>query len=301
MNSTNLTSSSSENEHSEKNPSQKTTSKKSKNQLPPMRFEGIFDLRTLKFLKSLGHHHFTFDMRPQSFNFMPLHRLISILENVMLGFLQDPQGSPDKFYFQFEREKEFVITKICQDLTESFQTLQSKERGSIWGKNFFLEFFDGPEFQVKDQNIQLSPKAPNFNPGPFDHFQKSYYWHYQEGSPLKEIFKGQHLKGIVLDLKFLNEQIKNKVLNQFCRQLLHLSYEFSSQRQHKDLEFILSADFEEHNLANLQSLGTTWELVELMDLTLISFRINQSTQICYRNVDLNLLEEKINSIIHQMN
>lgn len=76
-----------------------------------LRFEGLYDSRTLKFLKVLGVNQFTFDFNPRSFNF--------IQEYVFLEQLIPLLGSNDVITISFPRSNDPMITKVLGDLKKN--------------------------------------------------------------------------------------------------------------------------------------------------------------------------------------
>lgn len=73
-----------------------------------LKFEGIYDSRTLKFLKNLGVKKFGFDFNPRSFNF--------IQEYVFLEQIVPLLGHTDELTLTFTRSNDPMISKVLLDL-----------------------------------------------------------------------------------------------------------------------------------------------------------------------------------------
>ena len=86
------------------------------------KFDGVYDLRTLKELKNQGIDHFCFEFNPRSFNF--------IQERVFLDLLVNVLNETDKIFLHFTSNKDFMAIKIYQEIL--------LKRGNLI--NIFYEF-----------------------------------------------------------------------------------------------------------------------------------------------------------------
>ncbi len=72
---------------------------------------GVYDLRTLSFLKNQGIQYLSFDLRPRSLNFIQEYRLLEILKD-QVGFI---------LILRFENEKDFIIKKILEAVKATYE------------------------------------------------------------------------------------------------------------------------------------------------------------------------------------
>lgn len=130
-----------------------------------LKFNGVYDKRTVKFLNENNIHDFSLDFRPKSLNFIQIHLAEQIVKSNLLS----------SFYLEFDNEKDFIINKVIKDLHE----LVPKER-------LFLEFKDDLESDF------------------YDSFGCPYYLYIDSNVKVSAQFlSGKNLKGIVLDGDFL--------------------------------------------------------------------------------------------------
>lgn len=140
------------------------------------RFNGVYDLRTLKYLREIKVSHFIFDLRPTSFNFIQEYRLTEILTQIPMGTV----------YLLFNGEKSFVIERIVNECRKSFS-------GPI-----VLEF-DGAFNQeaVEELNIPFNQHIsdwPTTNIGPEHRLCQGHVFDFKF---LHELFQAQQLTGFV--------------------------------------------------------------------------------------------------------
>jgi hypothetical protein len=118
-----------------------------------IRCDGIYDLRTLKFLLNLGLTDFLFDFTPSSPNFVQEH----VLFNTLLPELRNDEN----IYFYFENYDHLMINRLLNKLQEfKFNNL-----------NFSFEFKNINTDKVLDTNIKFNLNY-NFSLS-FDSHQKS--------------------------------------------------------------------------------------------------------------------------------
>lgn len=87
-----------------------------------LKFDGVYDSRTLMELKREGVDHFSFDFNPRSFNF--------IQERVFLNLLEKVLNETDKIFLHFINNKDFMVIKIYEEII--------KRRGNL--HNIYFEF-----------------------------------------------------------------------------------------------------------------------------------------------------------------
>ena len=89
-----------------------------------LKFDGVYDSRTLIELKREGIDHFSFDFNPRSFNFIQERVFLNLLENVL--------NETDKIFLHFISNKDFMAQKIYEEIL--------KKRGNL--HNIYFEFDD---------------------------------------------------------------------------------------------------------------------------------------------------------------
>ena len=94
-----------------------------------LKFNGVYDKRTVRFLNEKGVNDFSLDFRPYSLNFIQSHLAQTIVKEFPLC----------RFYLQFCNEKDFVIRKIIDDLSLYISI-----------ENMILEFHDHQEKSFYD-------------------------------------------------------------------------------------------------------------------------------------------------------
>lgn len=149
--------------------------------------DGIYDLRTIQKLQTLGVKHFCFDFRPKSFNFLQQHLFIKVISA--------SYSKSDVYFLHFCSEKDFVVKAILNDL---FAVL-----GKI-PENVFLFFSD----QILPEYV-LTLDCP-------------FYWKYAVESNIKQVVMNPLLKGITFDYLLLAEKLNQGQLNSFFNNIYQL-------------------------------------------------------------------------------
>ena len=90
-----------------------------------LRIEGVYDIRTVQYLKGQGIEDFSFDFRPKSFNFLQQYRFFEIIERCFHKNL--------RFFLKYQNEKDFIVQKMLNDIKEKWLGTYDI------GKNFILE------------------------------------------------------------------------------------------------------------------------------------------------------------------
>jgi hypothetical protein len=144
---------------------------------PRIKFNGIYDKRTVKFLNENHIFDFSLDFRPRSLNFIQIHLAQKI---TMLNTLSN-------FYLEFDNERDFIIKKVVEDLLVH----TPKER-------LFLEFSDHQDSHFYEQ------------------FNCPYYLNIDSLSKITPSFLcGSNLKGVIFDGRFLASQHQNGTFASF--------------------------------------------------------------------------------------
>ena len=138
---------------------------------PKLKFNGIYDKRTVKFLNENNVYNFSLDFRPRSLNFIQIHLAQQIVKS----------NETSNFFLEFENEKEFVISKVLREISDLVPE----------GK-LYLEFSDHLESKFYEQ------------------FNCPYYLHIDSLAKINsEYLSGRNLKGVIFDGKFLASQHLN--------------------------------------------------------------------------------------------
>ncbi len=213
-----------------------------------LRVHGIYDLRTLGPLKETKVHHWVFDLRPKSLNYIPSYKLEEILQKEGMY--------ADSVTLHFANEKDFIISKVIQDLMKAYPQLEGR---------LFLEFSD--------------QELPTF----YESFDLPFFWHYQSVKNTREILASPKLKGLIFESDFLDEILGSDVERNFLMNL----FSFNPTLVSRPIEFIL-------NVSERTSFSRTF--FEFLDFTMISLVLGPEMEVCYRNIDLNLLGQKIKNL-----
>ena len=108
-----------------------------------LRVSGIYDLKTLHFLKQKGVQNFTFDMRPSSFNFVQSYKVND--------FINQTYQYGDEYALQFDLDKDFVISNVLErtetgalnsvnNLSIEFCSARSLEECEIYDRPFIWHY-----------------------------------------------------------------------------------------------------------------------------------------------------------------
>ena len=139
------------------------------------RFNGIYDKRTINFLKENRIFDFSLDFRARSLNFIQTYRACELLVGLDLFAVT----------MEFQNEKDFVIKKIISDLEEHHS-----------GDKLILEFSG-------NENAQF-----------FDSFKRPYNLVINDSSKIRtDYLCGEYLSGVVFDGDFLSLLHRNGALS----------------------------------------------------------------------------------------
>lgn len=144
-----------------------------------LRIEGIYDKRTITYLKSFGIKNYCFDFSPKSFNF--------IQEYVFLEQIINLLDSNDNIFLHFSRSNDPMVSKLIDDLLKLNISLQKI-------------YFDFDEWASADDAVA---------------FQYNYLLNFSNLSdPYKYI--GTNFRGFIFNFNFFQDLQQNKLLNNFA-------------------------------------------------------------------------------------
>ena len=141
-----------------------------------LKIDGIYDTRTLKYLKSQGIKNYGFDFSPKSFNF--------IQEHVFLDQLVPILSSNDKMTLSFTRSNDPMIAKVLLDLKKSG--------------------FDLNNVAVVCDEWPINPKDSGYN----------YFINY-DPTLKPELLNSPQFKGLIFSYSLFAQMHENNVLNTF--------------------------------------------------------------------------------------
>ncbi|MBF0207948.1 MAG: hypothetical protein HQK53_13800 [Oligoflexia bacterium] len=239
-----------------------------------IRIEGIYDTRTMQFLKRSGVEHYSFDMRPRSFNFLQQHRFFEIVER---HFAADYY-----FYLRYEGEKDFVIKKMLDDIAE---------KGILSRESFLLEFSDNQQAEY------------------YESLGHPFLWHYQEGDEAKlhELLPLVNFRGLVFSQRFFQEAHRLGRWYSLLNQLLSGMGVGPLGRDSARPTVVLTSDWNfSHNFYRLLNSPYFSDHVDQHDkhdkhdqhgqalgVDIFSLPIDSSVEVCYRNVDFYKLDHEL--------
>lgn len=261
-----------------------------------LRMEGIYDLRTILHLKNLNINCFSFDFRPRSFNFLQQYKFFEIL--------QEEYSKELCFFLRYENEKDFVIQKMLTDLKDFFfkNNLSIKNNNNLSNTSLIVDdhkdIYDNNDDPSKSNfEIDLFGDAfplefsDDLGRKYYDYFKHPYWWHYRESNELNSLLESPYLKGIVIDSDMFGQYFNQEAILGFL-QIFHIRGG-EKQEQKKSLpplKLILRSQWQ--NNSTLLSIFKN----DYIKMEYLSLPIDQSIEICYRNVDLNKLNQNIQNI-----
>ena len=171
------------------------------------KLDGIYDVKTIRQLLELGVKRFSFDMRPQSLNFVQHYRVLDIVSEIGIG-------GEKVFCFHFGNEFPMLVEKFIADLNERLSTTSTQ-----WDQGHLqLEFSGRDDFDKMDQ------------------FCVPYRWHFYKGFNWSEASSAKNLTGLILPFYFLEDCLEEGSLHSLCMNLhttfahcrFHLSHDWGS-------------------------------------------------------------------------
>jgi hypothetical protein len=158
------------------------------------------------------------------------------------------------------------------------------------GKRFFLKFKNDNEWVIskilEDMNKNFPFMHETVYPiefwdirGPefFDNFEHPYYWGYSPEGNFKKVLEGKNLVGIILDYEILDEMYLSGRINSFIQTFYQLTRE-------KSLDVVLKTKWASQYIPSL---------FDGLEFDSISVPIDESVEICYRNVNLKKIEQNL--------
>lgn len=193
-----------------------------------------------------------FDFRPRSFNFLQQYRFLELVEKIY---------SPEqKIYLRYENEKDFIVSKMLDDVQELLLKKFSTEEK---GRRICLEFSD---LQEKDY---------------YEAFNWPFYWHYQNSPLVAQLSQSPGLKGIILPYSYLHNLHETMRFQSFVSSFFQI---FGNRLAQDDFELILEIDWNSNIFPSL---------FEFFDFSLLSLPVNEKIETHYRNVDLNKIKSNL--------
>lgn len=162
----------------------------------------------------------------------------------------------DSISLHFASEKDFMIKKIIEDITKAYPQIEGR---------LVLEFSDH--------------ESASF----YNSFGLPFVWHYQTGKDSRDILASPLLKGLLFESDFLDEILASELERNFLMNL----FSFNPKLLSRPIDFIL-------NMSENTSFSRAF--FEFLDFSMISLVLGPEMEVCYRNVDLNLLRQKLNSL-----
>ena len=154
-----------------------------------MRFKvrGIYDIEFFLYLKRIGVKNFAFDLRPTSFNFTPMYKIIEMLKAT--------NGDNDTYSFIFDGEKDFVIEQLISS---------AKKEGLLNSGNCFLELGELKELSNCSK------------------FGLPIIWRFNETMDYRKIPNEPNLHGVSFTYKYFEKLQESNQLYTFLKEILDL-------------------------------------------------------------------------------
>jgi hypothetical protein len=141
---------------------------------------GVYDLRTLKFLKNEGFKSFGFEFNPRSFNFIQEYKFLELYKNVLDEF--------DTVFLHFISSDDLMISKLILDM----KIIRPMENV------FFV--FDNITLQIADYEI--------------------YFIAIYNHNLTRSLLDSNYFKGLILDHSIIEDTYNQAVLQNFCSNLM---------------------------------------------------------------------------------
>lgn len=165
----------------------------------------------------------------------------------------------DSISLHFCGEKDFVIQKIVSDLKKAYPQI---------GNRLFLEFSDNEDVSF------------------YESFDLPFLWHYQSDKKNLDILSSGHLRGLIFEDNFIDKILINEIERNFLMNLFSFNPRFLA----RPIDLIL-------NMTENNSLNRSF--FEFLDFSFVSLTLGPEIEICYRNVNLNLLREQLINFKHK--
>jgi hypothetical protein len=141
---------------------------------------GVYDQRTLKFLRSEGFKSFGFEFNPRSFNFIQEYNFLELYKNVL--------DELDTVFLHFITTDDFMISKLILDM----KNIRPME-------NVFFVF------------DYITPKIADYN--------INYIVIYNHNLT-RTLLDSNYLKGLIIDHSIIEDTYNKAVLQNFCSNLM---------------------------------------------------------------------------------
>ncbi|MFZ4714837.1 MAG: hypothetical protein ACOYL6_14055 [Bacteriovoracaceae bacterium] len=208
------------------------------------KISGIYDRRTLKFLKEKGLTSFSFDFDPKSFNYLQGQNFREMIHEFY---------SPIDFYtLNFRATTPLNLEHTLND----FLMASGMDRNFM--TNLLIEI---PEAELSTTQSLSLPTMLKIN----------------KGSDIQSLAKASMVKGLVVDYGDLDLEHKQEEAYHFLNALFLLKRKYSLQ-----LDIKVPWDG-----------GATPSLFDFFPFDHKELTINRKVEVCYRNVNLPLLEKEM--------
>ncbi|MEX0799477.1 MAG: hypothetical protein WD025_08525 [Bacteriovoracaceae bacterium] len=155
-----------------------------------VKVRGVYDLDLFRYLRKAGINHFAFDLRPASFNFVQMRKIIEMLQNEREG--------KETFSFMFASEKDFVIEQLM---------VHVRRNALLDEKNCYLEFTDS-------ENLAECEK-----------FGLPYIWHFKDSFNYRKIRNSKSLSGVSFSYEYLESLRESNQLYPFIKEFINIKRE----------------------------------------------------------------------------
>lgn len=230
-----------------------------------IRIDGIYDGRTIDFLRKNEVSHLGFNFSPKNLNFLQ--------QKDFLQLMGQETSLKETYYLNFSYDSSHVMRHLLERIKTQFY-----ERGLDFQQyHLYLEFEND---QVLNDN-DLPSELVN-----------GVFWHYRPDTHvLKDILKVKNLKGIFLHYRDLYEMHDRGTLFSFVQNFMASFYAgFSdTDRQHEEeaLKLGLICDWDSDFFPSL---------FELFDFDILSYSVTSEVEVCFRNVDLDRVGRSLGHI-----
>lgn len=147
-------------------------------------------MELFRYLKKIGVKHFSFDLRPTSFNFTPLRKIVEMLD--------EAGTTEDRYFFMFGTEKDFVIEQLMTMI---------RRKTALKRENCFLEFTDAKDLSACSK------------------FDLPFIWRFNEGVDYRKMPEIENMAGISFSYEYLDELRESNQLYPFILEMLALKRE----------------------------------------------------------------------------
>jgi hypothetical protein len=200
-----------------------------------LKIHGVYDIQTIKRLKSLGINSFAFDFRPTSFNFIPQH--------ICLELIEDWIHESDQISLFFDQDSPIVIKEIYENIRQTyFKRFQEAPLNKLQ-----LNFSYAYDLQF------LAELAVPF---------KCYFYGHEQFSAM---LSSPYFKGVILQYPDLKDLFQQNKLELFQQQLQELE-----KKAHRKIDYEVMMDWNIEVLPEIEAMykNAEWTLPIGQDIEL---------------------------------